>query len=63
MKVKDFPDTQAPRAFNMPRDSKRSPFATGCAVAIVAWLLAMCVLLAVALTGGLARLAFWAVGA
>lgn len=57
----DIKDFKAPRAFNMPRDSKHSPLATGCAAAIVAWLAVMAVLLLVALTGGLARLAWWAV--
>ena len=58
--IKDF---KTPRAFNMPRDGKRSPMATGCAAAIVAWLAVMAVLAVVAITGGLARLAWWAVGA
>lgn len=49
-----------PRPFNMPR---KSPAATGCAVIAVAWFICMGVLLLVALTGGMARLAFWAVGA
>ncbi|MBQ9021044.1 MAG: hypothetical protein IJ113_03370 [Eggerthellaceae bacterium] len=52
------PPTQ--REFDIPK--KRSRGATGCAVVIVAWLVCMVVLAAVALTGGLARLAFWAVG-
>lgn len=51
-----------PRPFNMPRQ-KASPAARGCAIVAVAWALCMGVLLLVALTGGLARLAFWAVGA
>lgn len=51
-----------PRPFNMPRKGA-SPAATGCAVIAVAWFICMGVLLLVALTGGLARLAFWAVGA
>ena len=51
-----------PRPFNMPKQD-HSPAARGCAVLIVGWFLAMCVLLVVAMTGGLARLAFWAVGA
>ena len=50
-----------PRPFNMPR--KNSPAATGCAVIAVAWFICMGMLLLVALTGGVARLAFWAVGA
>lgn len=62
MKLVDF-EKQAPRAFNMPRDGRRSPFATGCAVVIVAWACVMALLLVMALTGWLARLAFWAVGA
>lgn len=47
--------------FDIPK--KRNRGATGCAVVIVAWLLCMAVLAVIALTGGLARLAFWAVGA
>lgn len=52
-----------PRPFNMPKEAKHSPAATGCAVVAVAWLVCMGVLVLVALTGGMARLAFWAVGA
>lgn len=59
----DAPGNRAPRAFNMPRDARRSPLATGCAAVIAAWLCVMALLLVVALTGGLARFAFWAVGA
>lgn len=59
----DIKDFKAPRAFNMPRDSKHSPLATGCAVVILAWVACMAVLAVVAITGGLARLAWWAVGA
>lgn len=51
-----------PRPFNMPRHGS-SPAARGCAVIAVAWFVCMGVLLLVALTGGMARLAFWAVGA
>lgn len=47
--------------FDIPK--KRNRGATGCAIVIVAWLICMVVLAVVALTGGLARLAFWAVGA
>ena len=59
----DSRKAQEPRAFNMPRESKHSPAATGCAVVLVAWGCVMALLLLMALTGGLARLAFWAVGA
>ena len=52
-------DQQPSRDFDIPK--KRNRGATGCAVVIVAWLLCMAVLAIIALTGGLARLAFWAV--
>ena len=58
----DARKAQEPRLFNMPRKD-RSGAATGCAMVVVAWACVMAVLLLIALTGGLARLAFWAVGA
>lgn len=66
-KVIDLPEIERdeqrePRPFNMPRQD-RSAAATGCAMVILAWACAMSLLLIIALTGGLARLAFWAVGA
>ena len=55
-------ETREPRPFNMPRKTEHSPAATGCAVLLMAWVVVMAVLAAVALTGGLARLAAWVVG-
>ena len=54
------------RNLNLPeveKAPKRDRGAKGCAVVVTAWLLAMAALAAIALTGGLARLAMWAVGA
>lgn len=56
-------EPREPRPFNMPRETEHHPAATGCAVLLMAWVVVMAVLAAVALTGGLARLAFWAMGA
>lgn len=57
--ISETPD-QPVREFDMPK--KRNRGATGCAVVISAWLVAMVALVVIALTGGMARLAFWAVG-